>query len=712
MASGTIYGSTGNQYIDSKIEWSSTANNSANTSSVTAKLYYKRNNSGFTTYGSGNFSISIDGQNTTASATLTITGSAWVLAMTATKTVTHNNDGSKSLTISSTGSISGTSLTSTSCSGRVTLGTIPRASTITSALNKYLDTACEVKWTPMAKAFRYKLKFSLGNWSYTTGAIHPDTTSAYTYSGYTLPLAVANQLPSAKTGTMTATLYTYSDSGATTQVGSASSKTFTVTVPDNTSTKPSVTMALTAVNSLGSSFSGLYIQGKSRVKATLSGSGKYSATIASYGLTILGKGYASPYQSEILSSSGTVSVYGRAKDSRGYTTEVSQNITVIPYSKPKLIPGSGNNSIVCARCDSSGNLSESGTYLKIKAGRSYSKVMSGSTQKNFCLLRYRYKTASASSFSSYITLLSKATTTTDYVDVTLGSVVTSVTTSYIVEISVIDDVGESVAVTFNVPTDSVTFHLGESVDGAAFGKYAEKDKTLDIASDWDVIGRVHSLGKGKSDIPSGADLNNYKEFGVYNITANIYAENIANCPCPKAGILIVSSGTGDGKQDGSWVYILQEYITFDGKYKYYRLVYTGSSANEWIYNKWECRSDAFWASLGLSSAVSQSNSTFGRYQNGNVWYRVVNENHVYIAFNCKFDFKGDTIQVNSSPIPSPYKPTRNVYAMCPVNNRGIARILVNPDGNIIIDYVQSMAVGEVTSTYTVSWIDGYIDYWV
>jgi hypothetical protein len=338
--------------------------------------------------------------------------------------------------------------------------------------------------------------------------------------------------------------------------------------------------------------------------------------------------------------------------------------------------------------------------------------MSGSTQKNFCLLRYRYKTANATSYSSYSTLLAKSTTNTDYVDVTLGNVVSSATTSYHVELSVIDDVGESAAVIFNVPTDSVTFHLGEAVDGVAVGKYAEKANTFDVADGWDVIGRVRSLGKGKATIPSGADLNNYREFGVYDVTANEYAENIANCPVGKAGRLIVSSGTGDGKKSGTWVYILQEYITFDGKYHYFRLVYAGATADEWIYGKWECKSDAFWSELGLSSAVSQSNSTFGRYQNGNVWYRVSNENHVYVAFNCAFTFNGDPITVSENPIPSPYKPERNVYAMCPVNNRGIARILVKPDGNILVDYVQSMASSEATSTYTVTWIDGYIDFWV
>ena len=41
MAGGTINGTTGNQYIDSKIVWSSVANADTNSSSVTAALYYK-----------------------------------------------------------------------------------------------------------------------------------------------------------------------------------------------------------------------------------------------------------------------------------------------------------------------------------------------------------------------------------------------------------------------------------------------------------------------------------------------------------------------------------------------------------------------------------------------------------------------------------------------------------------------------------------------
>lgn len=546
MADGKIYGSTGNQYIDAKIEWSSTTNNTTNTSSVTAKLYYKRNNTGFTTYGSGSFSITIDGEKQTQSATLTITESTWVLAMTATKTVSHSNDGTKSITISATGSISGTTLTSTSCTGRVALDTIPRASTITSAGNVTLGNACNVKWTPASASFRYKIKFVLGEWSYTTSAIHPNTTSAYTYKGYSLPLAVANQITSAKTDTMTATLYTYSDSGATTQVGASASKTFTVTVPNITDTKPSVTMTLSPVHSLGSAFDGLYVKGKSKVKATLSGEGKYSAKISSYRMYAMGKTYsASPYQSGYLTTSGTVTVEGRAYDSRGYYGSSTKEITVIPYSKPSLLPASGEKAIICARCDGNGNLSESGTYLKIRAKRSYSKVMSGSSQKNFCAIRYRYRDESTTTFSVWITLLLKNTLTTDTIDTKLAGVVSDVQKSYVVQVGVVDDVGETAAVQFVIPTDFVTIDIPEAHKGKRIGvgRYAEDSDEggIDVALPIHG-GMVDNLTLGEMIMATSAapiDLNNYKTAGNYYSPSADNSKYITNSPYSDGGFSLI-----------------------------------------------------------------------------------------------------------------------------------------------------------------------------
>lgn len=541
MPSGTIIGSTDNQYIDAKIEWSATTITASNSSKVTAALYYKRNNTGFQTHGTGTFSITIGGYKSSVTKYLTITENAWVKAVEATVTISHDTDGSKSVTISSSGSISGTSLSSTMCSDTVDLETIPRASSISSASNTTLGKACSIRWTPMSASFRYKLKFSLGEWSYTTGAIHPNTTSAYTYTGYTLPLAVANQLPKAKTGTMIVTLYTYSNSSATTQVGSASAKTFTVTVPNDSTTKPTVSMSLTPVSSLGSTFSSLYIQGKSKVKATISAEGKYEASISSYSMTTQGKSYGSPYQSGYLSTSGTVAVTGKATDSRGYYNTSTQNITVIPYSKPKILPVSGESSIICARCDANGNLSDSGTYLKIKAKRSYSKVTSGGSQKNFCQIRYRYRTESASSFSDWQSLLAKSTTSTDTVNTTLSGIVSSVTTAYVVQVGVVDDIGETAAVQFYIPTDFAVVDIPEAHKGRriGIGRYAENSDEPGIDMGMPIHGGgVDNLTLGEkitATSTSPIDLNNYKTVGNYYSPSADNSKYISNSPFTEGG---------------------------------------------------------------------------------------------------------------------------------------------------------------------------------
>lgn len=542
MAGSTINGTTGNQYIDSRIVWTSTPNNDANTSTVTAALYYKRNNTGFTTSGTGSFSLTIGGIKKSASKTMSITGSSWALAMEATVTITHDSDGGKDITISAAGSIPGTTLSSTSCGDTVSLDTIPRASVITSAGAVTLGKACSVKWTPLSKAFRYKLKFSLGEWSYTTGAIHPNTVSAYTYDDYPIPLSVANQLPKAKTGTMTVVLYTYSDSGATKQVGSASSKTFTVTVPDNDSTKPTVNMTLSPVTAVGGVFASLYIQGLSKIKATFTGEGKYSADISSYRMTVQGKNYASPYQSGYISQSGKVTVTGRATDSRGYYGEEAEEITFLPYSKPEILPLSGTAAIVCARCDSTGKLTGAGTYLKIKARRSYSKLTSGGVQKNFCLIRYRYREEGTNTFSEWKTLLARDNVATDMIDsAPISGVVPSAQTSYVVQVGVVDDIGESAAVQFVIPTDFVVVDIPDDFKGKRVGifRYVEGTDEDGLYMGLPIFGgSVDSLKLGTRLTATEAapiDLDDIKTPGCYYSPSGDNSKYILNTPYTGGG---------------------------------------------------------------------------------------------------------------------------------------------------------------------------------
>ena len=402
-------------------------------------------------------------------------------------TVTHKDDGSGSVKVRTyldTGISAGVIEKSQS----VTLTTIARASTIDSAGDVTLGNACSVKWTPKAAAYRYKLEFSLGTWKHTTGSIHPNRTSAYTYTGYPIPMEVANNVPKS-TGTMTVKLYTYSDSGATTQVGSADSETFTVTVPDNEDTKPAMSeMGLIAVNGdLPAQFAGLYIQGKSKVRwDSGDATGQYKASIVSYSMRVgnVDYGKSKNYTSDYLSNYGPVRVTGYATDSRGYTGSTTQDITVIQYSKPKLIVEE------CGRCDKDANLIDSGTYLKIKAARIYSIVSAGEVQKNFCKIQYRYKAVDADNYSDWIPILAGSDLTSDQVetDALLGGVL-AVDTSYLVEIQAIDDVGErSDTATISIATDKVYMHRAKNAMG--LGKYAEGANLLDVAWDAHFHGEV------------------------------------------------------------------------------------------------------------------------------------------------------------------------------------------------------------------------------
>lgn len=493
MASGTIIGSTGNEYIDAKIEWSSTPNTSTNKSTVTAALYYKRNNTGFTTYGTGTFSITINGTKASATKYLTITESAWVKAVEATVTVSHKSDGSKSITISASGSIAETSLSSTSVSGTAKLDTIPRASSIdsVSCATKYFNGKITYKYTPKSSSYYNRCNISLNlNGEYiSVKSINlgqqsaSQKTATVTLSEEELS-TIYNKLPSTTKGTLRFTFRTYSNSAYSTQAGDAPYKEITLYIPNDSTTKPSVSASLTPSHALTGDFESLYVQGKSKVKATITSSGKYGATITAQKMVVGGQTYDSgdSFTSGYLSGYGTIAVKITATDSRGYSQTITKNITVLAYSKPKVVPASGESSIICARCDANGNLSESGTYLKIKAKRSYSLCTLDGVQKNFCGLRYRYKTVGGA-FSSWVTLLGAKTLTTEEVDSIQMNGALAVASSYVVHVDAVDVVGNHTYATFNIPTDTIYMDRAGSKNSLGLGKYAERNDALDIG--WD-----------------------------------------------------------------------------------------------------------------------------------------------------------------------------------------------------------------------------------
>lgn len=495
MASGIIVLNESASYgsrLAAKIEWSAAAAATSNSSKdVTAYLYVRKYDPNMLltvpTTGTWSFMLNINGNSVTGTKYASVLTDWVLIGSYVVSSIAHDSDGRKSISVG--GSVSAPSGTgfaghTTSGSGIAQFDSIPRASTITSAAAVTLGGSSAVKWYPLSSAFRYKLKFSLGGWETWTGVIHPNTTLAYTHK-ITIPLEVARQIPNSRNGTMTVTLYTYSDSAGTSQVGSADSEVFTVTVPDNSNTKPTVSMTLSPVSSLPGAFEGLYIQGKTKVKAVLTATGKYGSSIKAYSMNVDGNNYgpSAGYTSNFLTSPGSKTVYGYATDNREHTGSVSLGITVIEYGPPKI------QNVVAARCDINGNISESGTYLKIIAKRSYSPVYSGGSQKNFCQIRYRYKAATAASYGSWETILAASNLSSDEIitepllDGTLG-----VDTTYLVEVQAVDDIGDHSETVINIQTETVYMHKTKNAMG--LGKYAEGENLLDVGWDAHFHGEV------------------------------------------------------------------------------------------------------------------------------------------------------------------------------------------------------------------------------
>lgn len=468
-------------------EVAGSVNTSANTSRV--RILWQSTQSGDSWNGytrTAKYYVSINGgAETEYSVSYTLPQNTTKTIVDTTITVTHKGDGSGTVTVR-TWMDTSISAGVVEKSQSLNLTTIPRASTIAQASNRTLGDSCLIKWTPLSKDFRYKLKFALGSFSHTTGAIHPNTTAAYTYTGYTLDIdEIAPEITTKPpTATMTVTLYTYSDSNATVQVGSASSAGFVVTVPENESTKPSVTMTLTPVTPY-EKFASLYLQGRSKVKATFSGSGKHGATIASYAMQIDGKSYSSPYTSDLLSKSGSVTITGVANDSRGIPNEVSQTINVIAYDGPYIAPSEENTKVICERCTEDGTRSDTGTYLHVKGTRNYTKINTDGIV-NTCSVRCRYKPEGGEwshNSGDGVAVLLWTDTSTDTFDVILPNIVTDTRRYYTVELNIIDDTYLPSAMVFAIPSESIDFELREEGKGAAFGKHAVTENLLDCA--WD-----------------------------------------------------------------------------------------------------------------------------------------------------------------------------------------------------------------------------------
>ena len=482
-SSGSFSGSICSGHYVLRIDWSQAQNVSANTSTITAKIYLVndwRLDIGART--ANTISIGGTSQGFTSPA-VTTTGEH--LLDTVTQTVTHESDGSKSISISAVFSfaatISGTYYSTISASANITLDSIPRASDVSMPTGT-MGSSVAITITPASSSFTHTLTYTFGSLS---GTISTKTTA--TTVNWTPALTMANQLPNATSGTGTLKCTTYSGNTA---VGS---KSITITLKVPTTVVPSLTSLTAArVNGTVPSSWGIYVQTKSKATLTINGAaGSYGSTITGYSIT--GGGFSSTsssFTTGFLNTSGTITFTATVTDSRGRTSAAKTvSISVVAYSAPSFA------SYLSQRCNSSGTVMNDGTYVRGLVDFTYSSCSS----KNTITTATYYKKSSATSWTN----ASKAFS--DNTAFTFGGSLTT-ESSYDIKYT-LTDAFTTISVIDTVSTASVVMDFKAGGTGVAIGKVAENNGfDVDMATEFrstvkidgtatfggDVVGIPHS----------------------------------------------------------------------------------------------------------------------------------------------------------------------------------------------------------------------------
>lgn len=406
-------------------------------------------------------------------------------------------------------------------------------------------------------AYRHTLRYSFGS------AFGTIATGIASSVSWTLPVSLANQIPSATTGSGTIYCDTYSGS---TLLGTKSVS-ITLTVPGSVVPSAGTLSATLAEDTSGT---GLYVKGMGKAKLTLSGaSGAYGSSITSY--TITGGGWTttnSALTTGTLASAGNITFTATVTDSRGRKASTTRTISVIDYTKPGVA--------VCDvyRCDADGNRKKAGTYFAVEINASYSAITG-----NILNITARYKKQSESSYGTAMNVTNNGKTV-------IGGGSIGASTTYDVLVTVADKYN-SLLIQRTLSTKSVLQSFKRRA-GAAIGKVAELANWLDVAWDTRIRGNLQVDGTISSadqyrikwqTIPDGADLNDdaYKISGHYR--SPLGSNTILNAPpWVKGAFEMVVTGIADG------TYCTQTVKDYRDNYTYVRT--QSNWTTPWVWSDW------------------------------------------------------------------------------------------------------------------------------
>lgn len=328
----------------------------ANTTTITAKLYVKKLTSYGNTYDSSTpYSLTIGGDTVSkGSKSVNMSGvsaGSSVLITSGSKTITHSSDGTMKVTISGVVDWSGSNPGKGNVSQSVTFPTIPRATTPSVNGTLKFGSTITINHTGASSSFKHTLKYSFGS---ATGTIKTDATG--TSTTWTIPKDLQSQITSSTSGKLTITCITKNGSS---EIGTKAVS-ITVTIADDCI--PSISSAFFEdAMSKPSTLTGYY-QNYSKVRVTVTAGSVYGAKISTYKVKVGSMSELSSsgniLTSGALSTAGAYNIVITVTDSRGRTVSktYSSAITATAYTPPSTTNFSYKRTIMENGVESQSNM--------------------------------------------------------------------------------------------------------------------------------------------------------------------------------------------------------------------------------------------------------------------------------------------------------------------------------------------------------------------
>ena len=481
----------------------------------------------------------------------------WYDLGTKTITVDHDAKGEAAVTLSAewhSGFTSQWTPSSLTVSGKVTLPTIPRASSLAvPALT--LGSAATLDVTKADSSYTHKITYAWGTHSGTV----TDRTGA-TSIAWTPPMELASDIPNAASGVGTLTITTYDGDSV---LGSLSYS-FAASVPP--SAAPVATVVLSDAGGYADTY-GAYVQAKSRLRAVTTAAGQYGATVKGCTLAVSGLTASGlTATSGVLPESGTVGYTVTVTDSRGLATVLRGTITVLPYAAP------GIRSISVARCDADGADDPAGAYALV----SFVGAASPLGDQNTAAYAIRYRPQGADTWSSQAVPAASG----QYTPSASGVIPAAVDTVFEVCVSVTDAMGRTDSLIVILPSAQVLFRTAPNADGLSIGQYRTESGAL-------IVGGL--IGALKLPAMDGVSLGGKALLDLLHPVGSIFQSTDATSPAELFGgtweqikdVFLLSAGDSHaaGSTGGEETHTLTKAELPDHTHT---LKYTGQSVTEGV----------------------------------------------------------------------------------------------------------------------------------